>query len=77
MMSSQDDSFTAKSLKFLQSSDCHVCGKAFQNRYNLKVHVRSHTGERPFTCLSCKKGFTTKANMQKHYLSCVKRYHTA
>lgn len=45
---------------------CETCGKEFTNRVHHEEHVRSHTGERPFQCVECGKGFATKRSLRNH-----------
>ena len=29
---------------------CNYCGYRFKKKHNLKDHIRTHTGERPYSC---------------------------
>lgn len=50
---------------------CDVCGKGFLSRNILKIHRRSHTGEKPYECTYCGRCFSDKKNLTVH-----KRLHT-
>ena len=45
---------------------CSYCQKEFSKAFDLDQHVRSHTGEKPYQCVICGRGFAQKSNVKKH-----------
>lgn len=50
----------------LHSNSCHFCGKHCETPSQLAVHLRAHTGERPFYCPHCDYRATQKHHIKSH-----------
>ncbi|ENN71701.1 hypothetical protein HUJ04_006168 [Dendroctonus ponderosae] len=45
---------------------CEICKKAFNNHSNLQIHMRTHTGDKPYVCVVCNKSFSQSCNLVNH-----------
>lgn len=45
---------------------CPHCPKRFARPSSLRIHIHSHTGEKPFACPHCHRGFSVQSNLRRH-----------
>lgn len=54
-----------------QTYNCKLCGKPFGQPYNLRRHMSTHTGVRPFQCPYCDYAASQNVHLDKH----IRRIH--
>ncbi|KAM3922984.1 zinc finger protein 217 [Leptodactylus fuscus] len=53
------------------SRECYFCRKIFRSSYYLNIHLRTHTGEKPYGCAFCKYAAAQKTSLRYH----LERHH--
>ena len=47
---------------------CNYCGFRLTSKYDLRMHIRFHTGERPLSCPECGDKFHGSSGLKRHML---------
>ncbi|KAE8747878.1 hypothetical protein FOCC_FOCC005491 [Frankliniella occidentalis] len=52
----------------IEDNQCDICFRVLSTKNSLKMHYRSHTGERPYKCGECEMAFTKRGDLGRHLL---------
>lgn len=46
---------------------CRICSSKHTTSYKLRIHERSHSADKPFVCLICKRSYKHKKDLNGHF----------
>ena len=55
-----------KSHEITKRFHCKICNKGFSRNCEMQIHLRIHTGERPYQCELCGTSFLSQSQLAKH-----------
>lgn len=60
--------FSDTEVKSYKKAECEICQKLFRDRSDLRRHMLTHTGEKPYQCVGCDKQFKHRKSVKYHAL---------